>query len=751
MTRSTVKYLALLALAITLFYWKTVLTDQFTILIGSEGVNQSYAWLHFQVDSIWRGHLPLWDPYAWGGRPFAVEMQPAAYYPPRLLFALVPLNRNGMISPRFFHEFMALTHLFCAYFMFALLRDFRCSRFASFIGAIAFALGGLISRMMWPMSVESCIWLPAVFLFLLRALRAATRGRALIEAALSGLCLGMSILTGRIDFSMMQGIFGVTAVLYYGWISQPDGAIDRRLYRTKMALILVIFLVVAGGMGAIQLLPEREYSQLALRFIDGGSFPAGEKIPYHRLVPGMWPQSIVSGLFPNAFDGRIGGEEYFPYYIGVLPFFLALVAIWRGWSRPWVRYLTAMAVLAFIYALGEFSPLHGMLYAVVPFLWVARASNRFFYLISFALAVLAAFGLDTLLQNPARDWWSPVRAILKWLAIACAGTLFLSGLFPQLNLGSWNALSLLVVLTACGCFARMTVQPAGPLLRFALAAFILFDLSAFAWLELDKSSPGKPAAQLDQMISLRGPAAFIKSRPGLHRVRVQADPEPNIGDVFQVQGVWGGGATILKSYARLGVREELLNVRYRIRPASTPDPNPVYSDANWKVYENPAAFPRAWLVHRTVVESSQDAVFRRLDDSSIDLHKTAVLDTPLAQPLGDPAGVAESVRFLSYEPDRMAIEVNAAKPGLLVLSEFHYPGWHATVNGKRTPIYKVDGALRGISTPGGASRIELDYSPASFFIGGSLTLLTLLCVLAAVIVSWRKGLWSPLSHDPREV
>ena len=37
MTRSTAKYLALLALAIALFYWRTLLTDQYTIIIGTEG------------------------------------------------------------------------------------------------------------------------------------------------------------------------------------------------------------------------------------------------------------------------------------------------------------------------------------------------------------------------------------------------------------------------------------------------------------------------------------------------------------------------------------------------------------------------------------------------------------------------------------------------------------------------------------------------------------------------------------------
>jgi hypothetical protein len=43
MTRLTAKYIALLALATVLFHWKTLLTDQFTSLVGSEAVNQTYG------------------------------------------------------------------------------------------------------------------------------------------------------------------------------------------------------------------------------------------------------------------------------------------------------------------------------------------------------------------------------------------------------------------------------------------------------------------------------------------------------------------------------------------------------------------------------------------------------------------------------------------------------------------------------------------------------------------------------------
>src|SRR5579859_1145747 len=67
-------YALLLALAVALFYWKTLLTRQFTFIIGSEAVNQSYSWLIFWVRSVRALQFPLWDPYAFAGWPFAAEM-----------------------------------------------------------------------------------------------------------------------------------------------------------------------------------------------------------------------------------------------------------------------------------------------------------------------------------------------------------------------------------------------------------------------------------------------------------------------------------------------------------------------------------------------------------------------------------------------------------------------------------------------------------------------------------------------------
>src|SRR5258708_7286021 len=125
--------------------------------------------------------------------------------------------------------------------------------------------------------------------------------------------------------------------------------------------------------------------------------------------------------------------------------------------------------------------------------------------------------------------------------------------------------------------------------------------------------------------------------------------------------VFGVGGTVLTSYARLSLHPDLLNVRYVVKPASVADPAPIYQDARWKVYRNLNAYPRAWLVRKTIVETSQEAVFRRLGDPAINLHDVALLETPLPQAFQQTTfqqtkAANEEIRFISYEADRMAVE-----------------------------------------------------------------------------------------------
>ncbi len=60
---------------------------------------------------------------------------------------------------------------------------------------------------------------------------------------------------------------------------------------------------------------------------------------------------------------------------------------------------------------------------------------------------------------------------------------------------------------------------------------------------------------------------------------------------------------------------------------------------------------------------------------------------------------------------------------MVIVTDSFFPGWHATVDGKSTPILEVDGGVRGIVVEKGAHQIDMRYRPWTVFLGGALTFL----------------------------
>jgi uncharacterized membrane protein YfhO len=107
-------------------------------------------------------------------------------------------------------------------------------------------------------------------------------------------------------------------------------------------------------------------------------------------------------------------------------------------------------------------------------------------------------------------------------------------------------------------------------------------------------------------------------------------------------------------------------------------------------------------------------------------------------PDGPAAAAPGSARLAKYGDERVAVRTEADEPSLMVLTDVHYPGWKATVDGEPAEIERVDYLLRGVMVPAGAHTVEFTYEPLSWRIGWILSLLGLLGVAVAAVVGWRR-------------
>jgi uncharacterized membrane protein YfhO len=72
------------------------------------------------------------------------------------------------------------------------------------------------------------------------------------------------------------------------------------------------------------------------------------------------------------------------------------------------------------------------------------------------------------------------------------------------------------------------------------------------------------------------------------------------------------------------------------------------------------------------------------------------------------------------------IRTETSAPSALVLSQFAYPGWHATIDGRETPVLVADFALPAVELPVGRHQVEFRFVPGAFKLGAVISI----CCLA---------------------
>jgi len=568
--------LGIIALATIGFFWQLFFTDDTWMPSGGgDLVSFLYPLYHFAARNLRRGIIPLWNPYLYGGSPFAADNQSGLFYPVNLLFFLL---FPDVTYPTM--ELLAVFHFFLAgAFMYICLRfhkpeqvrdsgpnletrnpkpetHHRLSRPAALAGAIAFMFSDLFVTHFGNLNmIAVAAWLPLIFLFYHRAVAERRPGMA----AAAGALLGMATLAGHIQITLFIALALALYTLCPGAgirLSLPGrgrGRVDSLLRPLVHSLTryLVPCCLVAFCTAALALIPSYEMAGHTVR----------AEMSYQEANQYSLPPVGLMGLFIPGFFGRGPAGFWGPWdrvevgYVGVLPLILAAVAVLLKRDRL-TRFFVGLATISLLLAFGGYAILHGWLY-LLPGFDKVRAPARFIYLLDFALAALAALGLDALLRPLDHRMRAAFRRLLKvapwiWLSTAVIG----------LSLG-YHA-----ILTAQGKDAtvfKRTVSAVNGLVVFLLilaASLVILSLRRYRWgrrwamgalavglIVLDLFSMGAytDLEHNDPTVGFQHPEAmeFLKSDPGYYRIDTgtgvwdvwQPDASLLYG-IFDVSGIW---------------------------------------------------------------------------------------------------------------------------------------------------------------------------------------------------------------------
>jgi membrane protein YfhO len=706
-------------------------------------------------------HIPLWNPHLMGGRPFLGNGQSAIFSPFNSPAYVLPFWRSL--------AFIAALKLFVAALGTFLLARALGMRFpGALLSGVVFAFSlWFVVWLSWP-TTSSWALLPWLWLC---ADRLARRPDPLWVCGLAA-TTALMLLGGHPE-SYFQVLAATTVFFVLRCVGRHDLPKRGAAFAGGIAL--------GAGLAALALVPLIELFQ---RSADSAS--RGEFADLHT------PGRFLLGLFLHDFWGRptrISTLLFGPflhtraYYVGALT--LMLVAAALIFRRDLLRIgLAAMGLLCLLIAVG-LPPLPDLL-GVLPGFKVTN-NTRLVVVFVLCAALLAGWGLNDLsgrLEVP-RARWVPAAGLvllvipLIWIVIAgdrpWASVLWDSFKsawlfqYPDLHVRSLPELQRLgAEIQASALLEWLVLAGAGVVLlwlrvtrRLAPTPFAALAV-ALVVLDLFKAGVGinpsistadavQPATPAIQRLQADRPARFaglagdplranLAMRYGLYDARGYDFPieeryfnlwrlaiaSPGCGYHFCTSGATATPRA-LQALGLLGVKDLLAT------PSDTPLPNldTTYSGPDGRIYTNPYAVPRAFVVGRQEVAGDGDAALAAVTAQGFEATHAAVTEEPVAGVPRGPGGASSgSARIVSYEDAHVVLEADAPGPSLLVLTDSYAPGWKATVDGRSVPIHRVDYLLRGVQAGPGSHRVEFRYEPSAWRIGLAISAISLLVLLA---------------------
>jgi hypothetical protein len=148
---------------------------------------------------------------------------------------------------------------------------------------------------------------------------------------------------------------------------------------------------------------------------------------------------------------------------------------------------------------------------------------------------------------------------------------------------------------------------------------------------------------------------------------------------------------------------------------------PGFYEAPIRVFRVPDPLPRTFVVSGVRVADGP-AADELLLDPAFDPRREVVL--PEGQDRRPGAAAAGTSRLVERRADRVALEVDLAEDGYVVLLDGYDPGWRARVDGKPSPVLRANVAFRAVRVGPGRHRVELAYRPRAVGLGLALSALS---------------------------
>lgn len=712
-----------------------------------------YLW----VSLVKSFQIPLWNPFNYAGIPLLATLQPGIFYPPHLLFFILPFNIawNWIIISHFF--LTAVT-------TYSLLRYLRASHEGAILGAISVMLSGyLISVHNLLTHLLAVAWFPLILVFFMRYFEEGKKKFLVFTSIL----LAIQFFAGapEISFITVMGLC-VIAIFINKFMDIIPHFVSSSATRLKaLGLVFSLFFLLSS----VQLLPFLELKAHSVR---------ATGLRYVEAVTWSFAwKDFIQFFIPDAFGYFSSIKKYWSnqswlltLYWGITPFILSFFYFISTDKKRVV--LASLMFISLVLALGGNTPAYKLLYYIPPFSGI-RYPVKFIFLFIFLVALTAGLGFDYLKKGVPRGDARVRRTILAffysgfifailWGFMSIFGdavTRFFesAGFIPdKYNEAKINIHNIKRFLLFSLLFCVLLVF----YLRVRFKKTVLFLVLLIAALDMYFGNAGYyTAGNWKFYIEPKGWGTytfFTKLSDNKNTDRyfvtfktlndfnyfpydrtILAPPYASLFGLYTF-----GGAEVL----RIGHYENFANL---LKDSPTIDSGKRFLDVSgirhvittqeltdndfsllqsidmgsrtahlYQYLRYPGRFMLFGRMH--AAKDNKEAI-EKLLDQSIDLKKELVIQSTNGFILNE-SDVKGSIRLLSYEANRVSLACKTNGDAFLYVSDVYYPGWKAYIDEKEVSIYRANLAFRAVYVPKGSHTVLFVYRPLSFYVGFCLTL-----------------------------
>ncbi|MCZ6654160.1 MAG: YfhO family protein [Planctomycetota bacterium] len=474
-----------------------------------------------------------------------------------------------------------------------------------------------------------------------------------------------------------------------------------------------------------------------------------------------WREGVYNLFYP--WLGDVHSEFYSQQLVWILVVVAAMSLFRKRPQSPqpdfrMLIFFFIVLIVGILYSLGPRTPLSAIIDATVPFLTKFRAHGRVMSVGMFAMAGIAAFGINQIVHNIQAGVKSASILVIGFVIFLLAGLILAVG-----TAGGWIELSeSRIVLPLLWNLSKHS--PArilhDPSMVWTLAQVIiavaLVNLVVVIWCRYRRSS-GVSLALALIVVGLVEVGIYHRRGTWIIEDRVESAHSKQFEDV--------------DTYHTRTFRQQpffmyfhdsipLFGPKRALPPYQNVTPGRVWRFLTkggapaWRIYYQNVRgheIPRAYVTSgvRLVEGNDLSAI------AAMNPYHTSIID--MTDPANAHARSDESLVQLSqvtkpqegadvrsqfetlnidlevevYTFNRASFSVRTATGGLFSYSDAYAKGWQATIDDEPTPIYRSNHVFKAIVLPPGHHRVEFVYDPPSFRIGLLISLASS-CVLLAL-------------------